>query len=188
MKNQYIRRNIFISLLIIFIVPLFSQETPDSSKTTPDTSKTKITLDSLTKTSKPYKGMFTFYQDTSNGSLQMLIEKNQLNKEFIHFVHTLDGVVDVGHFRGAYKSSKIFEIRKYFNRVEFVLINTSYYFDPKNPLSKASTANINESVLASVEIVFTDKKTGSILIKADDMFLSENLYQIKMKILEKAIT
>jgi hypothetical protein len=178
-KNPHIGRNIFIFLLIIFIFPLFSQETPDSSKTTPDTSKTKITLDSLTKTSKPYKGMFTFYQDTSNGSLQMLIEKNQFNKEFIHFVHTLDGVVDVGHFRGAYKSSKIFEIRKYFNRVEFVLINTSYYFDPKNPLSKASTANINESVLASVEIVFTDKKTESILIKADDVFLSENLYQIK---------
>ena len=109
----------------------------------------------------------------------MLNKKDQLNKEFIHFVHTLDGVVDVGHFRGAYKSSKIFEIRKYFNRVEFIAINTSYYFDTNSPLSKASKANINESVLASVEILHKDEKTESILIKADDIFLSESLYQIK---------
>ena len=88
-------------------------------------------------------------------------------------------MVDVGHFRGAYKSSKIFEIRKYFNRVEFIAINTSYYFDTNSPLSKASKANINESVLASVEILHKDEKTESILIKADDIFLSESLYQIK---------
>ena len=179
MKKTYTNRSFFISLLVVFMVPLLSQEEPKPPTTKPDSSTTKVTLDSLTKASKLFKGMFTFYQDTLNGSLQMLIEKSQLNKEYIHFVHTLDGVVDVGHFRGAYKSSKIFVIRKYFNRVEFVRINTSYYFDPKNPLSKASAANINESVLATSEIVFTDKESGSLLIKADNVFLSENLYQIK---------
>ena len=179
MKKLHTIGSGFLSFLVLFMLPLYSQEEPKSSTTKLDSSETKITLDSLTKSSKLFEGMFTFYQDTSNGSLQMLIKKNQLNKEFIHFVHTLDGVVDVGHFRGAYKSSKIFEIRKYFNRVEFVTINTAYYFDPKNPLSKASTANINESVLATSEIVFTDKESGSVLIKADNMFLSENLYQIK---------
>ena len=179
MNKTYTNRSFFISLLVVFMVPLLSQEEPKPPTTKPDSSTTKVTLDSLTKASKLFKGMFTFYQDTLNGSLQMLIEKNQLNKEYIHFVHTLDGVVDVGHFRGAYKSSKVFVIRKYFNRVEFVTINTSYYFDPKNPLSKASAANINESVLATSEIVFTDKESGSLLIKADNVFLSENLYQIK---------
>ena len=179
MNKTYTNRSFFISLLVVFMIPLLSQEEPKPPATKPDSSTTKVTLDSLTKASKLFKGMFAFYQDTLNGSLQMLIEKSQLNKEYIHFVHTLDGVVDVGHFRGAYKSSKVFVIRKYFNRVEFVRINTSYYFDPKNPLSKASAANINESVLATSEIVFTDKESGSLLIKADNVFLSENLYQIK---------
>ena len=179
MKTRNTGNYIYISLLVVFIIPLFSQEKPETSTEKPDTTKPKITLESLTKSSKTFKGMFEFYQDTLNGSLQMLIKKDQLNKEFIHFVHTLDGVVDVGHFRGAYKSSKIFEIRKYFNRVEFIAINTSYYFDTNNPLSKASKANINESVLATVEILHKDEKTESILIKADDIFLSESLYQIK---------
>ena len=179
MKTRNTGNYIYISLLVVFIIPLFSQEKPETSTEKPDTTKPKITLESLTKSSKIFKGMFEFYQDTLNGSLQMLIKKDQLNKEFIHFVHTLDGVVDVGHFRGAYKSSKIFEIRKYFNRVEFIAINTSYYFDTNSPLSKASKANINESVLASVEILHKDEKTESILIKADDIFLSESLYQIK---------
>ena len=179
MKTRNTGNYIYISLLVVFIIPLFSQEKPETSTEKPDTTKQKITLESLTKSSKTFKGMFEFYQDTLNGSLQMLIKKDQLNKEFIHFVHTLDGVVDVGHFRGAYKSSKIFEIRKYFNRVEFIAINTSYYFDTNNPLSKASKANINESVLATVEILHKDEKTESILIKADDIFLSESLYQIK---------
>ena len=179
MKTRNTGNYIYISLLVVFIIPLFSQEKPETSTEKPDTTKQKITLESLTKSSKTFKGMFEFYQDTLNGSLQMLIKKDQLNKEFIHFVHTLDGVVDVGHFRGAYKSSKIFEIRKYFNRVEFIAINTSYYFDINNPLSKASKANINESVLATVEILHKDEKTESILIKADDIFLSESLYQIK---------
>ena len=179
MKTRNTGNYIYISLLVVFIIPLFSQEKPETSTEKPDTTKPKITLESLTKSSKIFKGMFEFYQDTLNGSLQMLIKKDQLNKEFIHFVHTLDGVVDVGHFRGAYKSSKIFEIRKYFNRVEFIAINTSYYFDTNNPLSKASKANINESVLATVEILHKDEKTESILIKADDIFLSESLYQIK---------
>ena len=179
MKTRNTGNYIYISLLVVFIIPLFSQEKPETSTEKPDTTKPKITLESLTKSSKTFKGMFEFYQDTLNGSLQMLIKKDQLNKEFIHFVHTLDGVVDVGHFRGAYKSSKIFEIRKYFNRVEFIAINTSYYFDTNSPLSKASKANINESVLASVEILHKDEKTESILIKADDIFLSESLYQIK---------
>ncbi len=178
MKRTLINKYLFISFLIIFI-PLFAQVNPDSSKTVPDSTKTKKTIESLTKGSKQFKGMFVFFQDTANGSVQMVVEKEQLNKEFIHFVHTLDGIVDVGHFRGAYKSSKIFEIRKYFNRLEFVVINTAYYFDPNNPLSRASIANINESVLATLEIVLEDKKTGSILINADDLFLSQNLYQIK---------
>ena len=179
MKKPYTPRRCFLSFLFLFLLPIYSQEEPKIAISKPDSNATKVTLDSLTKSSKPFKGMFTFYQDTLNGSLQMVIEKNQLNKEYIHFVHTLDGVVDIGHFRGAYKSSKIFEIRKYFNRVEFVTINTAYYFDPKNPLSKASAANINESVIATSEIVFTDKESGSILIKADNVFLSESLYQIK---------
>ena len=166
-------------IAMFVLIPLSAQETNDTAAVKADSTDTKKTISELTQSSRKIEGLFTFFQDTVSGSVQMLIDKNQLNKEYIHFVHTLDGVVDVGYFRGAYKTSKIFEIRKYFNRLEFVSINTAYYFDPENPLSRAETANINAAVLAAMEITANDEKTGAMLLKVDDMFLSENLYQIK---------
>ena len=179
---KHIIKRLFFTVYYIVtfvLIPLSAQETDDSTAVKADSTDTKKTISELTRSSRKIEGLFTFFQDTANGSVQMLIDKNQLNKEYIHFVHTLDGVVDVGYFRGAYKTSKIFEIRKYFNRLEFVSINTSYYFDPDNPLSRAETANINAAVLAAMEITANDEKTGAMLLKVDDMFLSENLYQIK---------
>ena len=166
-------------LATLVLTPLSAQQTNDTTTVKIDSTNTKESISELTLSSRRIEGLFTFFQDTVDGSVQMLVEKNQLNKEYIHFVHTLDGVVDVGHFRGAYKTSKIFEIRKYFNRLEFVSINTAYYFDPDNPLSRAETANINAAVLSALEITAIDEKTGAMLLKVDDMFLSENLYQIK---------
>ena len=124
MNKTYTNRSFFISLLVVFMIPLLSQEEPKPPATKPDSSTTKVTLDSLTKASKLFKGMFAFYQDTLNGSLQMFIEKSQLNKEYIHFAHSLNGVVDVGHFKGAYRGSKIFSIRKYFNKILFEAENS----------------------------------------------------------------
>ena len=166
-------------LATLVLTPLSAQQTNDTTTVKIDSTDTKKTISELTLTSRRIEGLFTFFQDSVNGSVQMLIEKNELIYEYIHFVHTLDGVVDVGHFRGAYKTSKIFEIRKYFNRLEFVSINTAYYFNPDNPLSRAETANINAAVLAALEITAIDEKTGAMLLKVDDMFLSEKLYQIK---------
>ena len=167
------------SILTFVLTPLSAQQTNDTTTVEIDSTDIEKSISELTRSSHKKEGLFTFFQDTVDGSVQMLIEKDQLNKEYIHFVHTLDGVVDVGHFRGAYKTSKIFEIRKYFNRLEFVSINTAYYFDPENPLSRAETANINAAVLAALEITAIDDKTGAMLLKVDDMFLSEKLYQIK---------
>ena len=96
----------------LVLMPLSAQETNDSTAVKTDSTDIKTTVSGLTQSSRKIEGLFTFFQDTVNGSVQMLIDKNQLNKEYIHFVHTLDGVVDIGHFRGAYKTSKIFEIRK----------------------------------------------------------------------------
>ena len=179
---KHIIKRLFFTMYCIatfVLIPLSAQETNDTTAVKADSTDIKKTLSELIKSSRKIEGLFTFFQDTVNGSVQMLIEKNQLNKEYIHFVHTLDGVVDVGHFRGAYKTSKIFEIRKYFNRLEFLTINTAYYFDPENPLRRAESANINAAVLVALVIVATDDETGAMLIKVDDMFLSESLYQIK---------
>ena len=137
-------------------------------------------IEDLTKSSKKLEGLFTIYQDTVNGSIKMLVSDDQIGKEFIYFSQIADGVMDAGRIiRGSYQDSKIFKVEKYFDRIEFVTQNTSYYFDPDSALSKAENANISEGNMASVKIEAHDKEKGLYLIDADGLFLKETFSQIK---------
>ena len=51
----------------------------------------KKTMEEALKDKKEIPGLFTLYQDTTNGKLSMLIKKDQIGQEFIHFVHGLNG-------------------------------------------------------------------------------------------------
>ncbi|PKQ44625.1 hypothetical protein CSW08_12265 [Confluentibacter flavum] len=138
------------------------------------------TIKDLVKSSEKIEGLFTLYRDTITGSIQMIVCENQINNEFIYFSQISDGVSDVGRInRGSYNDSKVFKIEKYFDRIEFIVQNTSFYFDPENPLSKSKDANTSNGNIASIKIEAHDKKEGAYLIKADDLFLSEVLSQIK---------
>ena len=141
--------------------------------------KDKKSIKELTKASKKIEGLFTIYQDTTNGSIKMLIGEDQLDQEYIYFSQIADGVVDVFSFRGAYRGSKVFKIKKYFDKIEFVTQNVSSYFDPDNALAKAANANISEGVMASEKITAHDTVAGSYLIEANNLFLKETFLQVK---------
>lgn len=139
----------------------------------------KKTIASLTKSSKKIEGLFTIYQDTVTGALKMLVKKDQLDKDYIYFSQIADGVTEAGHFRGSYQNSAIFQIRKYFNKIDFVAPNTNFYFDKNNAISKASEANTSEGIVASGKILMADDKKGEYLIDANGLFLSETFTRIK---------
>jgi hypothetical protein len=134
----------------------------------------------LTKSSKSISGLFQMYQDTITGSVRMVVTQSQLDKEFILFTHVMNGVVDAGAFKGAYRGTSVFKIKKYFDRIEFIEENTGLYFDPASPLSRAADANVSKSVMLSEKIEATDSKgEKKYLIKCDALFLKETLAQIK---------
>ncbi|GAA4243976.1 zinc-dependent metalloprotease [Winogradskyella damuponensis] len=133
----------------------------------------------LTKSSKKIEGLFTMYRDTITGALQMVISDEHLDKDYIHFNQVSNGVVDAGRFRGAYGGSKVFKVKKFYDKIEFVSQNTSFYFDPENAISKSKDANTSEGIMATVKIEAYDKKEGLYLIKADGLFLRETFAQIK---------
>ncbi|ALJ06688.1 hypothetical protein APS56_01820 [Pseudalgibacter alginicilyticus] len=144
-----------------------------------DTKKTK-SIKELVKASKKFEGLFSIYQDTITGTLQMIIPEESINNDYIYFSQITDGPMDAGRLvRGSYRGSKIFKIKKYFNKIEFITQNTSFYFDPNSTLSKSKDANTSEGNMASIKIEAYDKKTKAYLIKVDDLFLSETLSQIK---------
>ncbi|HEX5727184.1 MAG TPA: zinc-dependent metalloprotease, partial [Longimicrobiaceae bacterium] len=92
---------------------------------------------------------------------------------------TVDGPVASGHFRGQFRPTTVFSIRRSFNKLEFVQHNTGFHFDAGSPLARAANANISPSVMAVQEIVARDAEKGDFLIKADDIFLTEALAQVK---------
>lgn len=168
-------------LICLFIAfPLFAQKSKkgDSDKKPEKTEKVKP-ISEITKKCKAYEGLFTLYQDTVNGKAYIKIRKDQLTKEFIYFSHIADGVLEAGHFRGAFRDEKIFTIQQYFNKLEFCVENTSFYFDKDNPLSKAAHANINRPIVYSKNIAGINKDKTEFLIEADGLFLSESFGQVK---------
>jgi len=104
-----------------------------AKKTKPKSKKKSIA--SLTKSSKKIEGLFTMYQDTITGALKMVVKKEQLEKDFIYFSQIADGIASVGAFRGNYKGSTVFNVKKFFNKIEFIVPNTAFYFDQSNAIS-----------------------------------------------------
>lgn len=129
------------------------------------------------KNTVSYEGLFTVYQDTTDGSTKLEIKKDQLDKEYIYFGHTADGVTDAGQFRGAYQDNKVFKIERYYDKIEFVVQNMRYQFDEDSALSRAESANISNATLISEKILAENDST--IIISSDPIFLSENMNQIK---------
>lgn len=142
----------------------------------PDKSAPKK-ISELIKKSKKFDGLFPIYQDTTSGSIKMVISEEQLGQEFIYFSQVADGVLEAGAFRGSYRGSKVFKINKFFNKIEFVTQNTSSYFDPENEISKASEANMSRGIMASLKIEGID--SGLYLIDANALFLKETFSQVK---------
>ena len=141
--------------------------------------KKEKSIKDLTKSSKKIEGLFTIYQDTITGSVKLLVKEDQLNKDFIYFSQIADGVTEAGAFRGAFRGNSVFQVKKYFNKLDFITPNTSFYFDENSALSKSSEANISDAVMATGKILALDEKNGEYLIDADRLFLSETFTRVK---------
>jgi len=183
MKKTYHKKLFYSTLFIFFIgiLPMntvWAQEKVTDEKSEKKDEKKK-TIEELVKNHEKIDGLFTFYRDMETGNLQLSIHKDQINKNFIHFSQVANGSADARIFRGQFSDSKIFRISKYFDKIEFTLINTNFYFDEKNAISKSQNANVSNSIIASIKIAAEDKTTGNYLIKADDLFLKETFVQIK---------
>ncbi|MBX7226294.1 MAG: zinc-dependent metalloprotease [Chitinophagales bacterium] len=138
----------------------------------------------VTKKCKKIDGLFPIYQDTVTGKSFIEISEDKLGKLYIYFKSVSDGVLTTGFFRGAYRDTKILKINKYFDKLEFSIQNTAYYYDPENALSKAANANINNAIITTLTISGMTQDTSGAkakryLVDADKVFLQETLSQIK---------
>ncbi len=168
-------KHIFPGLLIVAI--LLGCSSTGTIQQNDTESESASSVEEQKENTISYEGLFTVYQDTTDGKTKLELRKDQIDKEFIYFGLTADGVTDAGHFRGNFRDNKVFKIERYFDKIEFVVQNTSYHFDEDNPLSRAEAANISSATLISEEILAENDST--IIISGDPIFLSESLHQVK---------
>jgi len=136
-------------------------------------------IKSKTKNCELFDGLFKIYQSKKDGKSYIEIDTSHLNKEFIYFSYIENGVTDARAVKGSYRGSKIIKISKFYNKIDFTINNTKYYFDEDSPLSKVSKTNINTPLIISEEIIAKSDDKTKFLINADNIFLNESFQQIK---------
>lgn len=173
-------------LLLLLLSPgmFLLVQAQDKSKTpTPpagaDTSKAKkpAGITDKIKSSRKVDGLFTVYQDTATGSVQLYVKKNQLAKEYIYQSFSVNGPTSLFLNQGMHRTTLVFRVQKAFDKLEFSRVNTRFWYDPENPVSKTWNVDKPEAVFLAEKVNAED--ADGYLINADGLFISEKLDGIK---------
>jgi len=150
---------------------------PDTTKKGPPPPPAKPSVADKVKSSKKMDGLFTVYQDTATGSVQMYVKKNQLGKEYIYQSFSMGGPTSLFLHQNMIRTTWIFRVKKNFDKLEFSQVNTNFWYDQNNAVSKAANVDVTEAVFYSAKIDGEDS-TGFI-VAGDALFLSEKLDPVK---------
>lgn len=144
-----------------------------------DTAKAKkpLGITDKVKSSKKIDGLFTIYQDTATGNIQVYVKKSQLGKEFIYQSFSISGPTTLFLNQNMIRTNWLFKIKKAFDKIEFSQINTNFWYDKNNAVSKAANVDVPEAIFYADKVAGEDS-TGY-LINGDGLFLSEKLDQVK---------
>ncbi|MBC7902017.1 MAG: DUF5117 domain-containing protein, partial [Gemmatimonadaceae bacterium] len=157
----------------------FAQQKPAAgAPPAADTTKPKKAgITDKVKTSKKTDGLFTLFQDTATGSIQLYVKKNQIGKEYIYQSFSINGPTALFLNQSMHRTTLTFKIQKSFDKLEFAQVNTSLYYDKNNPVSKTAGIDIPEAVFLAEKVVAEDE--NGYLIAADGLFISEKLDPVK---------
>ena len=137
----------------------------------------KPTVAEKTKGCKKHDGVFTVYQDTTTGSTQLYLKKDQLNQDFIYQSFSLSGPTMLYLNQSMHRSNFAFTVRKVFDKIEFAIRNTNFYYDKNNAVSKSANVDHPDAVFLSEKVVVEDSL--GYLIAADGLFVSDKLDPVK---------
>jgi hypothetical protein len=141
------------------------------------------TIEKKTEGFERSEGLFPAFRDPKSGALYLEVSEAQLGEEFIAVSYAENGVLEAGAFRGQYRDNRVISIERYYDKLEVVEENTSFYFDAGNALSRAADANVSPAPLASLKIEALTPGEGDApdryLIDAGALFLTEALHQVK---------
>ena len=159
---------------LLFVLPAPAQDAPPKEGEPGAKPPEPKTVAEVLKDSDRIDGLFTLYRDRKTGALRMALTADELEKTYLYFTYTENGVPAAGQFRGAFGMSRadVFRVSRYYDRVEFIVENTSYYFDSSKAIARAANANISHAVAAVEKIEAEDSDQGLVVINASNLFLT----------------
>lgn len=177
-----ILKRLFLYLVLTIAVYHLRAQVPSKSMNIPaaDTLKPVIkkpVVADRTKSCRKIEGLFTLYQDTVTGSVQWYIRKDQLGKEFIYQSFSLNGPTSLFLNHGMHRTNLIFHVKKSFDKLEFAMVNTGYYYNPDNAIHQTAGIDIPETIFWSERFSVEDE--GGYLLNADGLFISDKLDMVK---------
>lgn len=177
------RKTVLVCVGLAVAVSSWSQDktknaaAADTAKKAAPAAPAKPTVKEKTKASKKIDGLFTVYQDTATGSVQLYVKKDQLGKDFIYQSFSLGGPVSLFLNQNMIRATWVFKIEKAFDKLEFLQKNTSFYYDKNNAVSKAENVDVSDAVF------FADKYAAEdslgYLIPVDGLLLGDKLDPVK---------
>ncbi len=155
------------------------QAAPPPPAPTSDSAKTKkpAGITDKVKSSKKIDGLFTMYQDTVTGSVQLYVKKSQLGKEYIYQSFSISGPTQLFLNQSMHRVTFVFKVQKAFDKLEFSRVNTSFYYDENNPVSKTKNVDKPEAVFLAEKT--TGEDSAGYLIPADGFFISEKMDAVR---------
>jgi hypothetical protein len=138
------------------------------------------TIEELTKDGDALDGLLSLVRDRKNGDLWIRLRPEQLGKAYLYFGYTESGVTAAGHFRGRFHtmSTKVVRFERYFDRIELIVENTNFEFDPSKAIARAAGANVSPAVIGTFKIEAEDAASGDCLIKVNKLFLTESFVPV----------
>ncbi len=171
------------ALLLVGVTTMVHAQQPPTPAAKPaaDTTKPaapkKPTVADKTKGNKKIDGLFTVYQDTVTGSLQMYIRKDQLENEFIYQSFSISGPTTLFLNQSMHRSTAVYKIKRAFDKLEFSEVNTNFYYDQNNPVSKSANVDKPEAVFFNDKFSVEDE--NGYLVSVDGLFLTEKMDPVK---------
>lgn len=173
-------KSIFVFLCLGLICQVSTAQNSKTTSAPPvaDTAKKKPAgISDKVKSSKKVGGLFTIYQDTATGSVQLYVKKDQLGKEYIYQSFSISGPTALYLNQSMHRATMVFKVQKSFDKLEFSEVNTSFWYDPANPVSKTALVDKPEAVFLAEKVVAEDP--DGYLISADGLFISEKMDPVK---------
>src|ERR1700752_3509448 len=158
-------------LLSILVMGQVDKGNPPATKPA-DTSKPaaakKTGITDKVKSSKKSDGLFTIYQDTATGSIQLYVKKGQLDKEYIYQSFSINGPTSLFLNQSMHRATFVFKIEKAFDKLEFSRVNTSFWYDPNNAVSKTKNVDKPDAIFYADKIAAQDDE--GYLLAVDGLF------------------